>query len=224
MRQYLGFLCLLATAGSVSAEDSLTIIRRMNEEGPKLHTFSADIHLLTFTAVIKDTLEEDGTLKMQRMKGGAFRAILDFSAVKGSAREIGLFGRTVTMYFPNAKYFQNYEFGKNGDLINQFLLLGFGASGDDLSKSYTISEEGTEKIAGLMTTKLQLIPKDPSVREKLTRAELWVPEGQANPIQQAFYEEPSGNYRKVTYSRMVLNPQMRGRLEIQMQPGTQKRN
>jgi outer membrane lipoprotein-sorting protein len=184
---------------------------------------SADVQMVTYTAIIDSTISENGSLKMQKGKGGEIRAVVDFSGVKDSAREIGLSGKTVRMYFPNAKYFQDYDFGKNGDLINQFLLLGFGASGDELSKSYTITSEGTDKIAGVTATKMLLVPKDAKVKEKLARVELWIPEGQANPIQQQFFEEPSGNYRKMTYSNIQLNPPMRGTLEIRLPPGTQQR-
>jgi len=216
-------VCLFALALSLRAEDVSVILKRMNDAAPSFHGMSANMHLVTYTAVIQDKLEEDGTLKMQKAKNGTIRAVMDFSGQKDSAREIGLFGKTVRMYFPNAKYYQDYEFGKNGDLINQFLLLGFGASGDDLSKSYTITSEGMEKIAGLTTTKLLLIPKDPQVKEKLARVELWIPEGQADPIQQQFFEEPSGNYRKVMYGDIHLNPAIKGTLDIKVPSGTEKR-
>lgn len=216
-------VCLFASAIILKAEDVAVILKRMNDAAPGFHGISANMHLVTYTAVIQDKIDEDGILKMQKAKGGAIRAVMDFSGQKDSAREIGLFGKTVRMYFPNAKYYQDYEFGKNGDLINQFLLLGFGASGDDLSKSYTITSEGTEKIAGLTATKLLLIPKDPQVKEKLARVELWIPEGQADPIQQQFFEEPSGNYRKVTYSDIHVNPTIKGTLDIKVPSGTEKR-
>lgn len=222
MQKLIATLFVLLGAECGRAEDVATILQRMNEAAPKFHTLSADIHLITWTAVIEDKVAEDGTLKMQRGKDGHTRAVMDFSMVKKSARVVGLFGSRGIMYFPNAKYYQTFELGKNGDLVNQLLLLGFGASGDELSKSYTITAEGTEKIADLATTKLLLVPKDASVKEKVSRAEIWIPEGQANPIQQEFYEDPSGNYRKVSYSRIMLNPSFKGQLDIKMQPGTQK--
>lgn len=180
--------------------------------------------MITYTAVIQDKIVEDGTLKMQKGKGGDVRAVLDFSGLKNSAREIGFYGKIIRMYYPNAKDYQDFEVGKNGALVNQFLLLGFGSSGDELSASYTISSEGTEKVAGLNTTKLLLIPKDPKVKERLAKVEIWIPEGQANPIEQKFYEETSGNYYQVTYSNINLKPSFKGPLEIKMLPGTQKRS
>jgi outer membrane lipoprotein-sorting protein len=222
MRTLIG-LCLFSACLVVDAEEIPTILQRMNEAAAGFHTLSADVQMVTYTAIIDSTITENGTLKIQKSKGGDVRAVVDFSGVPNSSRVIGLSGKTVRMYFPNAKYYQDYDFGKNGDLINQFLLLGFGASGDELSKSYTISSEGVEKIAGVSTTKVLLIPKDPKVKEKLARVELWIPEGQSNPVQQQFFEE-SGNYRKMTYSQIQLNLPMHGTLEIKVPAGTQKRN
>jgi hypothetical protein len=196
----------------------------MNEAAPAFRSLSADVQMITFTAIIDSKITEDGSLKIAKSKNGEVRAVVDFSHVKDSAREIGLTGKTVRTYFPNAKCFQDYDLGKNGDLINQFLLLGFGASGDELSKSYTITSEGVEKISGLTSTKMLLLPKDSKLKEKLARVELWIPEGQSNPIQQQFFEEPSGNYRKMTYSKIQMNPAIHGNLEIRLPSGTQKCN
>jgi hypothetical protein len=161
---------------------------------------------------------------MQKLKDHSIRAVLDFSQLKNSAREIGFFGKIVRMYYPNAKYYQDYDVGKNSDLVNQFLLLGFGSSGDELAAGYTISSEGMENAAGTNATKLLLVPKDPKVKERLTKVEIWIPEGQSNPVQQKFYEERSGNYYMVTYTNLNLKPSFKGQLEIKMAPGTQKRS
>ena len=223
MRKLLAGVCLLASALLCRAEELSAILQRMNAAAPAFHAMSADIEMVTLTAVIDDKITENGTLQMKKGKGTAVRALIDFSGQKDAAREIRFAGKNVRIYYPNAHYYQDYDLGKNSDILNQFLLLGFGTSGDELSSSYTISADGTEKIAGLTTTKLLLIPKDPKVLEHLSKIEIWIPEGQSNPVQQQFFE-PSGNYRKVTYSRISVNPSIKGDLEIQMQSGTQKRN
>jgi outer membrane lipoprotein-sorting protein len=222
LKKLSGIFFVFALAGCVRGEEISVILQRMNQEAPKLHTMSANIEMVTLTAIIDSKITEDGTLKMQKTKDGV-RAVLDFSQLKDSARVIGFFGKIAQMYYPKAKYVQSYDVGKNGDLVNQFLLLGFGSSGDELAASYTISSEGPEKIAGVDTTKLLLIPKDSKVKEHLSKVEIWIPEGQSNPLQQKIYEEPSGNYYKATYSDVRINPSFKGQLEIKMLPGTQKR-
>lgn len=214
---FCGFL-LFASALIVRAEDVNVILKRMDSAAPDLHTMSADLHMITVTAIINDKSIEDGTLKMQKGKAKSVRAIFDFPG----QRVIGFFGKTIRMYYPKNDYYQDYDFGKDTNLVNQFLLLGFGSSGQELASSYTISPEGTEKVSGITATKLLLIPKDPKVKDHLTKIEIWIPEGESNPVQQEFYE-PNDNYRIVTYSNIHLNPSIKGNLEINMQPGTKKR-
>lgn len=219
MRKLLCGICLFVSSLQVKGEDVSVILKRMDAAAPAFHSMSADIQMVTVTAIINDKVTENGTLKMQRGKNGSVRAVYDFPGQK----VIGLFGKTVRIYYPKNDYYQDYDLGKNSDLLNEFLLLGFGSSGEELAKSYTITPEGTEKVSGSTTTKLLLIPKDPHVKEHVSKIEIWIPEGQTDPIQQEFYE-PNDNYRIVTYSNIQLNPAIKGDLVIKMQPSTKKRS
>lgn len=216
-------VCLLA-GSLLRAEDLPTILARMNADAPGLHTMSANIQMVTYTAVIDDKTIDNGTIKIKKGKNGAVRAVVDFSGQKdpSQSREIGFFGKTVRIYYPNGHYYQDYDLGKNGDVLSQYLLLGFGTSGDDLVRSYNVTLEGTEEIAGKPTSKLLLVPKDTKVLEHLSKAEIWIPVGAANPVQQQFYEA-NGNYRKVMYTDIHLNPSLKGELEIRMPSDVSKR-
>lgn len=218
MRKFLCAGLLFVSSLCLKGEDVQVILKRMDAAAPTLHTLSADMQMVTVTAIINDKITENGTLKMQKLKDGSVRAVYEFPG----QRIIGLFGKTVRMYYPKNDYYQDYDVGKDSSLLNQFLLLGFGSSGEELAKSYTITPEGTEKISGAITTKLLLTPKDSKLKEHIAKVEIWVPEGEANPVQQEFYE-PNDNYRLVTYSNIHLNPPIKGKLDIKMQPGTQKR-
>jgi hypothetical protein len=57
-------------------------------------------------------------------------------------------------------------------LIDQFLLLGFGSSGKEIAKSYTVKVAGDEKINGVNTTRVLLTPKSSKVRELLKSVEM----------------------------------------------------
>lgn len=192
----------------------------MDQAAPRFRAMSADVQMTTYTAIIGDKTVEDGTLKMQRLKSGEVRAIIDFSH-QTDAREIAFLGKIIRIYYPNLKTYQDYDVGKNTDILNQFLLLGFGSSGKELARSYTITQDGTEKIAGQDTTKLLLVPNDPKVKDRLSKIEMWIPNDAAYPVQQQFFE-PSGNYRIVTYLNIKINPQMKGTLELKLPSGAKK--
>jgi outer membrane lipoprotein-sorting protein len=213
-------LCVFVFALCLQAQSVEDVLKRMDKAAPAFRAMTADVQMVTYTAIIGDTTTENGTLQMQRLKPNDVRAIIDFSH-QSDARVIAFLGRIVRIYYPNLKTYQDYEVGKNSDVLNQFLLLGFGSQGRDLAQSYTITSEGSGKVAGQDTEKLLLIPKDPKVKERLTKIEMWVPNDAAYPVQQQFYE-PSGNYRKVTYTDIKLNPSLKRPLELKLPPGVKR--
>jgi outer membrane lipoprotein-sorting protein len=213
-------LCLLASIAVAQSQDVNAILARMDQAAPAFRAMSADVQMKTFTAIIGDTTVESGTLKMQRLKNEDVRAVLDFSG-QTDAREIAFLGKIVRIYYPNLKTYQDYDVGKNTDVLNQFLLLGFGSSGKQLAQSYDITSDGSEKIAGRDTTKLLLIPKDQKIKDHLSKIEIWIPDNAPYPVQQQFFE-PSGNYRIVTYTNVRINPPMKGTLELKLPSGAKK--
>jgi outer membrane lipoprotein-sorting protein len=220
MRIFPVVLCLLAglPAGAQTAE---AVLNRMDKTAPAFHAVSANIQLKTYTAILKDTTVETGSFKMQR-KGSEVRAMLDFSSQPDS-RIIAIMGKVVGIYYPARNLYQSFDVGKNTDVLNQFLLLGFGSSGKDLAQSYTISAEGQENVSGKETTKLLLVPKDAEVKKKLSQIEIWVPNDTAYPVQQEFYA-PQGDYRTVTYNDVQLNPPIKGKLELKVPSGVKKQS
>lgn len=213
-------LCLLASIAVAQSQDVNAILARMDQAAPAFRAMSADVQMKTFTAIIGDTTVESGTLKMQRLKNEDVRAVLDFSG-QTDAREIAFLGKIVRIYYPNLKTYQDYDVGKNTDVLNQFLLLGFGSSGKQLAQSYDITSDGSEKIAGRDTTKLLLIPKDQKIKDHLSKIEIWIPDNAPYPVEQQFFE-PSGNYRIVTYTNVRINPPMKGTLELKLPSGAKK--
>lgn len=218
MKTFIAALCLCALAGTTLEADSAldAILARMDRAAPTFHSMTANVDMIEYQKILNDTTPDKGSLKMQR-KGKDVRAIVTFPD-----RTIGFLGKIVRVYFPNAKTYTDYDAGKNTDVVNQFLLLGFGSSGRELAQSYDITLGGDENLAGQNVSKLVLIPKDPEVKKRLTKIDVWIPADSANPVQQQFYE-PSGNWRKVTYSNIVLNPpNLTGTLEMKLPPGAQK--
>jgi outer membrane lipoprotein-sorting protein len=220
MKNLLPALCLFALGSGLHAETVAAILARMDQAAPNFHAISADVQMVTYTAILSDKTVEKGTLKMQRLKGNDMRAILELSA-DSDTRVIAFLGKIVRIYYPKLKTYQDFEIGKNAQVLNQYLLLGFGSSGKDLARSYDITAEGSEDVGRQTTTKLLLLPKDPKVKEHLTKVEVWIPNDAAYPVQQQFYE-PTGNYRKVTYSNIQLNPPMTGTLELKLPSGVTK--
>ncbi len=213
-------LCLLIPQFLLHGQDAQSVLRRMDQAAPSFKAMTADLKMVTYTKILDDTTTETGTVTMQRVKKNDTRALIEFSGE--AARTLTLEGKLVRIYYPNLKQYQNYDVGRTVN-VNQFLLLGFGSSGKELSANYDIKSANTEKIAGKDTTKLLLTPKDKKAQERLKTVEIWFPQDSANPVQQRF-TEPSGNYRLVTYANLKLIPHLSQDIQLTVPPGaTEKR-
>ena len=222
MKTPLLILCAFITASTVNlraAESLDTILARMDQASETFKGVAANVQMVTFTKVIDDKTTENGTLKMQRQKDKSTRAIIDFTG-KNDARTIYFAGSKIRIFFPKLKLYQDYDVGKS-DVLNQYLLLGFGSSGKELSQNYDIKAVGGEKIDGQETTKLELIPKSPKIGETLTKVDVWIPLNAAYPVQQQFFK-PNGDYFTTTYSEIKLNPSLKGNLELKLPSGATK--
>jgi len=206
---------LLALTALCSAQTVDQVLARMDKAAPSFHAMSANVEMVTFTALLSDKTVETGTLQMQRLKPGEVRAVLTFTGAETASPWLGFQGKTLRVYYPKLNTYQDLPIGKDSGALNQYLLLGFGSSGKELAQSYTIKFAGMEKVAGQDTSKLLLEPKDPNVKQKLQKVMMWIPNDGANPVQQQF-DQPSGNYRKLTYTGIVVNPKIKGTLELKL--------
>src|ERR1700745_2470253 len=137
---------------SLSADSLDAVLSRMDDAAAKFHSMSADLSEIVYTAILDDKTTETGKLRMQKAKEGT-EAIIEFTGSKDQ-RTIGFFNKTIQIYFPKLNLVQVYKLGKKAKLLDQFLLLGFGTSGKDLTKGYDVQFGGTEQVNGRNASKL----------------------------------------------------------------------
>jgi negative regulator of sigma E activity len=223
MQRFFCVLCIFASTCLLRAESIDDVLARMDKTAPSIRAMTAEVKMITYTAVIDDTTTENGALQMQK-KSGDIRAIIEFTGAN-DARTVALLGKLVKIYYPNLKQYQSYDLGKDAQTADQLLLLGFGTSGAELARSYDVKLIGEGKVDGKECSQLELTPKDPNVRAKLAKVDLWIPTDAGYPAQQQFFDPPKpGNWRKVTYSNINLNPDIKGTLDLQIPKGTKKKS
>ncbi|MGH9558095.1 MAG: LolA family protein [Bryobacteraceae bacterium] len=210
-------LLVFTLAAVLVRADSLpAILARMDQASKNFHSVSANIHKVDYTAVIDETNPEDGTLRLKRVKGQLF-GVIAFTGT--DSRTIGFKGHTVEIYYPKANNVQKIDISKYTSTINQFMLLAFGTSGRQLSDAYDIAPKGTETIDGKSCTHLDLTPKSADMRKIVSKLELWIPEGESNPIR-IKATEPSRNTIVFTYSDVKINPSVPDKdFELKLPPG-----
>ena len=198
------FLLLICCAVVHAADIPAPLAARMDQTAVSFKSFSADLKQTDHTAIVNDDAELTGIFRMRRVKPGDARVLIDYKGT--DARAISFEGDKVQIFYPKINTVQVYQVGNRRGLLDQFLLLGFGATVAELKSSYEVSYLGTETIGGLATSHLRLIPKSADVLKILKVAELWMDDATGLPVQQKFSTSSTGDYKLITYLGAKQNP------------------
>jgi outer membrane lipoprotein-sorting protein len=199
MRLFLGLSLALLSA---RAETLDAVLARMDQAAPQFKSYSATMKRQEYTAVLNETTVSKGSMRLKRAKTG-MTGVIDFT--EPDPMTVYLNGKTVQRFFPKAHTVEIYDVGKYAHSIDEVILVGFGTSGADLKKQYDIKLGGSETVAGVTTSRLELVPKDSETRKLVSKIEMWIPEGQANPIQEKL-SPPSKDYSIINFSDVKINP------------------
>lgn len=115
-------------------------------------------------------------------------------------------GDNLYIYEPGLKRVEEFNLGKNRGLVDQFLLLGFGTEGKELRNGYKVSLVGESTLDDKKTVELELIPKSEDVLKQFSKIQIWFDETLWLPVQQQLFENGSGDYMIVRYSKIDRNP------------------
>lgn len=180
-------------------------LKAMDQGAANFRSMSSDVKRVAHTAVINENNVDSGQMLLKRGKGRDLRMLVDLK--EPDPKTLAFQGRKLEIYYPKIQTVQEYDVGKNKDLLEQFLLLGFGSSGKELAAGYTMKALGSENISGEKTTRIEMIPKAQQVLEHLKKVELWISDAGGYPAQQKFYLQ-GGDYTLVTYSNIRINPSL----------------
>lgn len=185
-----------------AAEQLAAVQARIDQSATQFKGLRAKIKRISYTAVIKDKTEETGTIAIKRFKPGDTRIKIDITDPAPRTMAIGK--HKYENYMPKIATVQDVDLGKYANLVDQFMLLGFGTTTKELLASYSMKVTGEETINGQLTTRIELIPKSAKLTEHLKRVEMWIPLKEGHPVQQIFHK-PSGDYELSLYSAIQWN-------------------
>jgi outer membrane lipoprotein-sorting protein len=197
-------LFVALVAAPLAAQSLEDVFARMDKTAQQFRSVAADLRRTVHTAVINDDSIETGTIKVKREKSKGTRMLIDFT--EPDPKTVAFDGEAVSIYLPKSKIVQVYDVGAKRSLIDQFLLLGFGATSAELKNTYDVSWAGNEKIDGQQTGHIRLIPKSKDVLQRLKKAELWMADASGLPVRQRFVTSDAGDSMLVDYSNVKLNP------------------
>ena len=201
---YLPIILFLATAGAQqSATPELQpVLNKMDQLAANFRTTQAAFVWNQYQKVVDETDTQKGTVYFRR-SGNEIQMAADIND-PASPKYVLFTDSKVEIYQPKIDQVTRYNTGKDRATIESFLVLGFGGSGRDLLKSFDVKYLGTEKVDGIDTAKLELVPKSPKVRGTFDHIWLWIDPARGVSVQQQLFE-PSGDYRLAKYSDIQLN-------------------
>lgn len=196
------YLAALFFVAALHAEPLAAILARMDKAAKEFKSVSSHTKDDEYVAVINETNTQNGTMVMKRIKKGVV-GVLKFG--EPDPRVFHIDGSKLEVYYPKANTVDVYDAGKNTQAVDQFVLLGFGTPGSELTKQYTIRVVGPEKIGPTATTHLELTPRSADMQKYMSKLELWIPEGETNPLQEKI-TFPSKDYHFYHFSETKVNP------------------
>jgi outer membrane lipoprotein-sorting protein len=197
------------------------LLQRLDNAASRFQSMTATVTYVTHTEVIDENSTESGEVVMKKVAPGEVQGLINFTAP--NQRTVTFEKRRVQIYFPKINTVQVYDLEKHGEELDKFLMIGFGTSGSELAKDYTMTVSGPEPskdMPGMQALHLELVPKSGEAREYVKKLELWIPEhGDTYPRREKI-TEPSGDSRTMTYGDLKINPQLPPEaLKLKLPPG-----
>jgi outer membrane lipoprotein-sorting protein len=175
------------------------VLAMMDKSARDFHTLTADIEHIKYTDVVKDTSTEIGKLLVRRDE----KMRIEF--FQPDRRTILRTGDSLFVFTPKINRVEEYDLGKNRDLVDQYVLLGFGTKSDNVRKSYDVNVIGETELDNKKTVQIELIPKSDQMRKQIAKIQMWIDEASWLPIQQKFFESGSQDYLIFHYTNVMKN-------------------
>jgi outer membrane lipoprotein-sorting protein len=194
-------LCGFAPAPPPEACALECVLKKMDEAAANFHTTQADFVWDQYQKVVDESDTQKGTVYYRR--SGA--QIEMMAEIKEPDTKYVLYkDGKLQVYQPKIEQVLVYPTSGKGD-IESYLVLGFGGSGQDLTKAFDVTYAGEETVGGIATGKLQLVPKSEKVRNNFfAKALLWIDLARGISVQQQFFQT-QGDYRLAKYSAIKVN-------------------
>jgi outer membrane lipoprotein-sorting protein len=191
-----------AAANSGSLEK---VLSQMDATAAKFSSAQAEFEWDQYSKVVDEHDLQKGTIYFRKTGKGLEMA----SDISEPEHKYVLFtGGNVQVYEPKIEQVTQYSAGKNRAAFESFLVLGFGGRGHDLPKQFDVKYAGTENVGGVNAAKLELVPRQASVKNMFSLITLWIDPARGVSVQQKLLDEKSGDYRLAKYSNIKMNEKL----------------
>jgi len=193
----------LATAWADGLQDAFA---HMDRAAQTFKAMTSRLQETTYTALAKDTSVQSGEIKLKREKNGDVHTLINFT--EPQPETVSFDGKEARIYYPKTKTVNVYDVSSKKDILEQVMVLGFGATSSAVKADYDVVDIGPENIDGKPTQHLKLTPKSKEMQQRFRWAELWISDALGVPLQQKFITANTGDYTQFTYSGLQLAPSL----------------
>jgi outer membrane lipoprotein-sorting protein len=202
----------LAAQAKSSALQS--VLSQMNAASQRFTSAQADLRQELFTKAVDDTETQTGQIYFVRKAGGTHMGMkmLPPDATPGASpvKVVQFKDGILQVLSPGTSQIDQFTAsGKNQSVAETMMTLGFGGSGTDLEKAWTITDLGPDKITegskAVAVQKLDLVSKEASIRNTYSHITIWIDPLRDVSLKQTSFDATSGDTRTVFYSNIRLN-------------------
>jgi outer membrane lipoprotein-sorting protein len=192
-----------ALAAPPAPDDKDKVLRRLDEAAKNFRSTSADFQ---FDSVETDPIYEKDVQKgavYYERKAGAFQMAAHISEFNGKPvpKVYAYSDGAVKLFEPIINQLTTYS---KAAQYESWFMLGFGASGRELEQKWEIKYLGSETLDGVKTEMLEMVPKDPAIRNNLSKVTMWVDPERAVSLKQILYFGPT-EYKVCVYFNIKVN-------------------
>ena len=192
---------IIASPPPEPSEELQRVLNQMDQTAASFRTAQAGFVWDQYQKVVDDHDIQKGTVYFRRT-GNEIQMAAD---IREPALKYVVFSEgKVQFYQPSMDQVTTFNTSKDRTAVESFLVLGFGGSGKDMLKSFDVKYIDAEKLNGIDTARLELVPKSVKGRNMFDHIWLWVDTSRGVSVQQQLFD-PSGDYRLAKYSDIQLN-------------------
>ena len=198
--------CSLGASAFAATDPALDqVLRQLDAASMKFQSTEADFRWDFLEKVVNDTTSQTGSIYFLR-KGAETE--MGAQVVTPAKKLLAYRSGGLDVYDGATHQTRHFDAGQNRGQYESFLTLGFGGSGKDLERVWTIKLLGTGTMNGgygdVAIAKLDLTPKDPSVARMFTHITIAVDPVKGVSLMQHFYT-PEGDERTAFYTQIRYN-------------------
>src|SRR5438094_5203103 len=146
------------------------VLGMMDKSAQDFHTLTADLEHVKYTAVVKDTSTETGHIFVRHDEK------MRIEITKPDPRTILREGDNLFLFNTKINRVEEYNLGKNRQMVDQYVLLGFSKKGENTETRYVVSRVEEEDFDSKKTVVLELTPKSDAIRTQISKIQMCVDE------------------------------------------------